>query len=251
MAAFQFKVGDNYQRRAVKEQVGAGKATDRGGPWDTGLVSFGGAHFIFCNIGVAGKTGHNYGNFWAGDDLDWSGATSSHRRQQSIKTITSAGAEVHVFYRNDSADAFTYAGAGTAVDVSDDTPVRVLWRFGDAGAAEEDPAATHLQSAKKEKRVSVVERNPQARRDCLKHYGPNCTVCSMTFTKTYGDIGAGFMHVHHLTMVSTLTGDVEVDPVADLRPVCPNCHAMLHRRKPPLTIMELQGLLQRQPGPTR
>lgn len=244
MAVFQFKVGGIYQRRAIKEQVGAGKATARGGPWDTGLVSFGGAHFIFCNIGVAGKTGHNYGNFWSEDDLDWSGATTSHRWQQSIKAITAPGAEVHVFYRNDSSDSFSYAGMGTAVDVSDDTPVRVLWRFlespTDAGAAH----TTHTEGGKKVKQVTVVERNPKARRDCLKHYGPTCAVCSLAFTDRYGALGAGFMHVHHLTMVSSLPEETEIDPVADLRPVCPNCHAMLHRRKPPLSIDELQALLR-------
>ncbi|HEM0468253.1 TPA: HNH endonuclease [Escherichia coli] len=28
-----------------------------------------------------------------------------------------------------------------------------------------------------------------------------------------------------------------------LLPVCPNCHAMLHRRKPPFTLEELKALM--------
>jgi 5-methylcytosine-specific restriction protein A len=32
-----------------------------------------------------------------------------------------------------------------------------------------------------------------------------------------------------------------VDPVKDLEPVCPNCHAMLHRKDPPYSIEELYG----------
>ncbi|HCO7574031.1 HNH endonuclease [Escherichia fergusonii] len=28
-----------------------------------------------------------------------------------------------------------------------------------------------------------------------------------------------------------------------LPPVCPNCHAMLHRRKPPFTLEELKALM--------
>ena len=244
MPAFQFTVGAEYQRRAIKEQVGAGKATEKGGPWDTGLASFKGAHFIFCNVGVAGKTGHNYGNFWAGDDLDWSGATTSHKDQPSIRAIGAPGAEVHVFYRNDSADPFTYAGLGTAVDVSDDKPVRVLWRFHILEARIGEAIGTALtEGAKKEIRVTVVERNPKARRDCLRHYGATCGVCTLTFTDRYGAIGAGFMHVHHLTLVSSLPEEREVDPIKDLRPVCPNCHAMLHRTKPPLTLEELKRLL--------
>jgi 5-methylcytosine-specific restriction protein A len=30
-----------------------------------------------------------------------------------------------------------------------------------------------------------------------------------------------------------------LDPEADLRPVCPNCHAMLHRTKPAMSVSEL------------
>lgn len=244
MPAFQFKVGAEYQRRQIKEQVGAGKATEKGGPWDTGLVSFGGAHFIFCNVGVAGKTGHNYGNFWSGEELDWSGATTSHKDQQSIKAIVAPGAEVHVFYRNDASDPFTYAGVATAIDVSDGAPVRVLWRFTGEEDASNGGGPALKEGGKTEKRVKVVERNPKARRECLKHHGPTCAVCTMTFPDRYGAIGAGFMHVHHLTLVSSLPEETEVDPVKDLRPVCPNCHAMLHRRKPPYTIAELQAALQ-------
>jgi 5-methylcytosine-specific restriction protein A len=48
--------------------------------------------------------------------------------------------------------------------------------------------------------------------------------------------------VHHLTEVSA-AGQIEVIPKKDLRPVCPNCHAMLHRRPPVLSIEELRALL--------
>ena len=38
--------------------------------------------------------------------------------------------------------------------------------------------------------------------------------------------------------------DYEVDPVRDLRPVCPNCHAVLHRREPPYSLDEVREFLQ-------
>jgi 5-methylcytosine-specific restriction protein A len=56
----------------------------------------------------------------------------------------------------------------------------------------------------------------------------------------YGDIGKGFIHVHHLKPVSQIGETYEVDPINDLRPVCPNCHAMLHRPEETLTIEELK-----------
>jgi len=65
-------------------------------------------------------------------------------------------------------------------------------------------------------------------------------VCEFNFEAAYGEIGSGFIHVHHLTKLSDIRQGYEVNPVDDLRPVCPNCHAMLHKRNPPYTIDELK-----------
>jgi 5-methylcytosine-specific restriction protein A len=61
----------------------------------------------------------------------------------------------------------------------------------------------------------------------------------------YGEIGKGFIHVHHLKPVSEINGEYEVDPIEHLVPVCPNCHAMLHSQHPPLTIEELKKQLRK------
>ncbi len=89
--------------------------------------------------------------------------------------------------------------------------------------------------------VNSYERNPIARAKCIEHHGVQCFVCEFDFEKEYGDIGKGFIHVHHLTQLSEIRQGYEVDPVNDLRPVCPNCHAMLHKRNPPFTIDELKS----------
>jgi 5-methylcytosine-specific restriction enzyme A len=248
MTKYKFSVGADYQRRAVKEQVGAGLATDKGGNWDTGLASHNGAHFIFCNIGVPGRTGDDYDNRWDGDELEWSGANRSRLTHDRIKAIISPGAEVHIFYRNDDRDPFTYAGLGHALDSSGDQPVRVRWRLGAPNQAPLGPltgaSQALLEGAKKTREVTRVERNPKARRECLDHYGAKCAVCEIVFAERYGQIGDGYMHVHHLSLVSELAEEAAVDPVKDLRPVCPNCHSMLHRRKPPYTLEELRALLK-------
>lgn len=87
------------------------------------------------------------------------------------------------------------------------------------------------------------ERNPYARAVCLEHYGFSCSVCEFNFEIRYGKLGNNFIHVHHLTQVSTIGKKYNVDPINDLRPVCPNCHAMLHKKNPPLTIEQLKSLL--------
>lgn len=92
---------------------------------------------------------------------------------------------------------------------------------------------------------SAYERNPDARRACIGHYGTSCSVCKFSFETAFGPLGRDFIHVHHLIPLSSKGGEYHIDPIADLRPVCPNCHAMLHRRDPPLSIDELQDHLSR------
>jgi predicted HNH restriction endonuclease len=91
--------------------------------------------------------------------------------------------------------------------------------------------------------VNAYGRNPHARQKCIKYYGASCFVCGFNFGQVFGELGEDFIHVHHLCPISEIAEEYEVDPVKDLCPVCPNCHAMIHRRFPPLSIEELQILL--------
>jgi 5-methylcytosine-specific restriction enzyme A len=98
--------------------------------------------------------------------------------------------------------------------------------------------------------TSAYERNPKAREACLQHYGCSCAVCGINFGKLYGSIAEGFIHVHHLTALSQIGETHEVDPIRDLRPVCPNCHAVIHMRGPQLSIDDARGLLNIEACPT-
>lgn len=95
--------------------------------------------------------------------------------------------------------------------------------------------------------ANVHERNPEARRCCIAHYGYSCSACGFNFEKTYGDVGKDFIHVHHLVPLSEIVEEYEVHPEKDLRPVCPNCHAIIHKKKPAYTIDEVRELLAAQP----
>lgn len=91
--------------------------------------------------------------------------------------------------------------------------------------------------------INEYERSNAARRDCIQYYNPICQVCRVNFEQRYGEIGRGFIHVHHLLPVFSVGVSYRIDPIKDLRPVCPNCHAMLHRHDPPLSIDALRALL--------
>ena len=91
--------------------------------------------------------------------------------------------------------------------------------------------------------VSIYERSPLARKKCIEHYGTKCFVCDFDFSFTYGTLGKGFIHVHHLDKISEQKETHPIDPIKDLRPICPNCHAMIHKNKTPISIDELRQLL--------
>lgn len=93
--------------------------------------------------------------------------------------------------------------------------------------------------------ASKIERNKAARRECLEHYGSQCSVCGLLFEERYGPDAAGLIHVHHLRPVSALRRSYVVDPKRDLRPVCPNCHAVVHSTNPPLAIEKVRRLIRR------
>ncbi|MEX1041165.1 MAG: winged helix-turn-helix domain-containing protein [Pirellulaceae bacterium] len=100
-----------------------------------------------------------------------------------------------------------------------------------------------VEGATREVKVNAYERNSKARTACLEHYGFDCAVCGFNFIKFYGEIGSEFIHVHHLTDLATIAEEYEVDPIKDLRPVCPNCHAMLHVDTPAMSISKLQSII--------
>jgi 5-methylcytosine-specific restriction protein A len=95
-------------------------------------------------------------------------------------------------------------------------------------------------------RVNAFERSKVARDACVKHYGPSCLACGMDFERIYGPPGRGFIHVHHVVPLSEVGEGYEVDPISDLRPLCPNCHAVAHMKDPPYTVEELEKIIRAQ-----
>lgn len=135
--------------------------------------------------------------------------------------------EVKVDKRND--EAFTYHEHGIIKGRTLSSP----------------PSATLFEGQELTVEQTLYERNLIARRQCIAHYGTTCQICTIDFGKVYGDIGLGFIHVHHIVPISVQGGEYQVDPIKDLIPLCPNCHAMVHRNNPPFSIDELTALYQK------
>lgn len=88
-----------------------------------------------------------------------------------------------------------------------------------------------------------LERSASARAACIAAKGVRCLCCRVDFGERYGDLGRGFIHVHHQEPLAG-GGRRETNPIEDLFPVCPNCHAMLHRANPPMAIDDLRRRLR-------
>lgn len=104
-------------------------------------------------------------------------------------------------------------------------------RFEVLPLADEVPVAEYREGATRSVVVNWYERSPEARRACILSHGTNCAVCGFDFGAVYGEEAKGVIHVHHLNPLALSQGEYLIDPVKDLRPVCPNCHAVI--RRPP------------------
>jgi predicted HNH restriction endonuclease len=103
--------------------------------------------------------------------------------------------------------------------------------------------AEYREGSRRQITVNAYERDPLAREKCLQHYGPTCVVCGFNFLAVFGPDAEGFIHVHHLVPLSEIGSEYTVDPLKDLRPVCPNCHAVIHLGGRARSIDEVREML--------
>jgi putative restriction endonuclease len=124
----RFEIGTTYSREGIQDLLGV-PAKRRGGIWNTGYARYDGVAYVFCNVGIAGHTGHDYPNRWDGEELIWYGKTGSTVDQPLMRAMISGRVPVNVFWRGQLERPFSYAGIGRCVGVQDVSPVEVRWRF--------------------------------------------------------------------------------------------------------------------------
>jgi 5-methylcytosine-specific restriction endonuclease McrA len=125
-------------------------------------------------------------------------------------------------------------------------PLRTL---GLEEARAEADAGTDLQDEYVEARRLARERyyfarNPTLARAAKEHYGYACQVCGFDFEAAYGALGHHYIECHHTKPLSERPEEEQLDgattALEDLAVVCANCHRMLHRRRPALSLDELR-----------
>lgn len=94
-------------------------------------------------------------------------------------------------------------------------------------------------------RATRYERDPRNRTACIEHYGATCYACGLDLKDKYGSLAEGLIEVHHKVPISSYGKSIVIDPIRDLVPLCPNCHAAVHRRNPPIDPDELARVVRR------
>ena len=80
---------------------------------------------------------------------------------------------------------------------------------------------------KREQEVYV--RSASAREKCKQHYNYTCQICGIKMDDVYGELGLGFIEVHHLIPIHLFDDTHIINPLEDLITLCPNCHSMIHK----------------------
>ena len=196
-----------------------------------------------------------YSDYFDGRQLAWDGQTSG-RTDDWIINHENLGLELLLFYRKEKYEfpkaGFRYFGPLSYRSHSRQNPTHFILHVVDnlekavvqdveSMAVEEE----YFEGRKKERLSAYYERNPRLRIAAICFHGLTCSVCGFDFEKTYGQRGKGYIEVHHLKAVSTLSQPSSVDPKHDMAVLCSNCHRMIHRRKDnPLSLGELKEILK-------
>ncbi|MBI4314548.1 MAG: HNH endonuclease [Chloroflexi bacterium] len=108
------------------------------------------------------------------------------------------------------------------------------------------PTQNYQEGGVKEITVELIRRNPLLRTRAIAAYGYTCIVCGFNFEQQYGDLGVGYVEVHHLRPLSARK-TTHTASVNDVKVVCANCHRILHRNgRNPLPIETLREAVLKQ-----
>jgi hypothetical protein len=214
-----------------------------------------GAKNLLLRVGRVADMWRKYGDvqgvFVWEDDAELGQAFRIDPKKGTVQSINIAIDKILRFHKDkgcspqEIAECFADETLPTAAGTVDSTrhPTQKTLMVGTFYPDELPQNGTYHEGMDQQVLVNRFERSPEARNACIAHHGPTCQVCHLDFSERYGELGAGFIHVHHRMPISSVGSEYRIDPIKDLVPVCPNCHAMLHRREPPLEIEELRALV--------
>ncbi|WP_292344394.1 HNH endonuclease [Mesorhizobium sp.] len=116
-----------------------------------------------------------------------------------------------------------------------------------AGTAKKNAVLLASQATEGERfcdEVVRIRRNPKIVAQAKAYYGAVCQACDLDFETFYGTLGKDYIECHHINPLSGRDGEGEVTAIQDLAMLCANCHRMVHRKTPCLTVKELKRAIR-------
>ena len=122
-----FKKGAKYTRKEIGWILLPEAGRPSGGDWDTGYVRVGNRLIVFMNIGVPGRTQHDFDNDFdeSSSLITWFGKAGTNSKQPTFQKLLRGELEPHFFARWDNQDPqFVYLGTGKIVRLEDGARTR-------------------------------------------------------------------------------------------------------------------------------
>lgn len=114
-----------------------------------------------------------------------------------------------------------------------------------AAAEEADMRFLAAEGRRQLRQHWAIERNLTLIRKfkaSLSHF--RCSACDFDFEAAYGILGRGYVEAHHTNPIGGMR-EGDLTDLATLVALCANCHRMIHRQWPPLSLETLQSALRR------
>ncbi|MDF3926349.1 HNH endonuclease [Pseudomonas putida] len=237
-------------RKAFIESLGA---TCKNWTWSWSFVNHQERKIIFgaWDIHISGGR-----SLILSEDWEIENGRRNHGYPQSVehlRLVGEEGYELYTFKITPSDERQDEDGAGPAKIKDFERSIIRKWLLKQDGewfACDEPPIPAlpeevsqpelYLEGAVREVKVNAYERSAQARAACIDHHNAVCAACEFDFGLVYGEVAEGLIHVHHIVPLSTIGAEYKLDPIKDLIPLCPNCHAVVHRGSEVMSIETLK-----------
>jgi predicted HNH restriction endonuclease len=157
----------------------------------------------------------------------------------SVVKVRNSGLEAPISRTNISKNQINKVKLGDLLALADKQVVT------NATCTLQEVQAEFQEGGIREVTLELRKRNPQLRKQVIAKYGHRCQVCGFSFEEFYGELGAGYIEIHHLDPLSG-RGTDKMTSIEDVTVVCANCHRVLHRNgKVSIPLDELQKVIKR------
>lgn len=248
-----FEIGKVYNRTQISNLL-----KSRDSSVNNGIFRPKGQDFVIIFVTMnKTKDRTQYLDLLNGENLAWEGQLSG-RTDSVIINHASLGLDLVLMYR-ESRNAsknygFTFMGRLLYLNHVGSKPARFTLKLIDLNGLDNplddrEPISSRrlsgVEGKPKESLITRYERNRLLRQEAINRTGERCSVCGFSFFEEYGELGKGFVEVHHIVPLSMTRTARITDSVNDLVVVCSNCHSMLHRNNPVLLPSELSNIINK------